>query len=304
MFYLYCRKRTHRDYHFVEIYLVYKNGKLSLPDVRVSRFQGRSVAPEELIGPIPFGPIITLSIEKPVYVGSETCVFTVIPVDSKSLGLVKKEHADVCEHGTWLSYHDTVPKGGPVGPSLSVFYGIPIEPNVFRMLYHGMAKVYQSCSRVWPFKYTEPFVVYHGTSKENIKSIVSEGLKPTQGMLGNAIYFGSFWKAFRFATLTQDYKKRPGAIFRCYTFWSSPFYKTLKSGPCTCGSCGGLFGVDHNGSWKSISEAVFLIPEVGSSVKNEEYACSSVDKVLLDGIAYADAQTEHHEPLNRDLRIH
>lgn len=274
-----------------------------LPKARLARFQGRSVGPESFVGPIPFGPLMNLSTNSPTYLGNQSIALTVVPVDSKSAGVVKRERADIHASGTWLSYHDVVPKGGPIGPSASVYYGVPIEPDLYRILYHGMPMVYQSFASVWPVAFTEPFVVYHGTSKDSIKSILTSGLRPTQGMLGTAIYFGSFWKAFRFATMTQEYIKRPGAIFRAYAFWSLPYFKTIKSGPCTCGKCDGALGVDHAGSWKSLSEAVFLVPEIGSSVKNEEYACSSADKVLLDTIAYAEAQTEHHEPLNRTLQI-
>jgi hypothetical protein len=301
MFYLYCRKRSHHDYHFIEFFATFRNGSLCLPDARVGRFQGRSIGPEDVINPVQYGPLMNLSISRPTYLGSETCCFTVIAVDSKSSGIVKRERSEICANGTWLTYHDVVPKGGPIGPSVAVFYGVPIEHNAFRYLYHGMSRIYESCHKIWPVKFTDPFVVYHGTSKANIKSIITSGLKPTHGMLGTAVYFGSFWKAFRFATLSQDYKKRPGAIFRCYAFWASPYYKTLQSGPCTCGC--NTVGADHTASWTSFGDAVFLIPEVGSTVKNEEYASLNSEKVLLDGIAYAEAQTEHHEPLNRSLQI-
>jgi len=301
MYYLYCRKRTHRDYHFIEFYACFQNGFLCLPESRATRFQGRSVGPEDIIRQVPFGPLMNMSLTRPTYIGSETSSFTVVPVDSKSSGVVKRENSEIRASGTWLTYNDVVPKGGPIGASVAVYYGVPIDISVFRVLYHGMTAIWASCFKTWPVKFTEPFVVYHGTSKANIKSILSAGLKPSPGMLGNAIYFGSFWKAFRFATLTQDYQRRPGAIFRCYAFWARPYYKTLQSGPCTCGC--NVQGSDHLATWTSFGDAVFLVPEVGSSVKNEEYACQTADPILIDGIAYAEAQTEHHEPLNRTLQI-
>ena len=303
MLYLYCRKRTHRDFHFIEFFLPCVNGSLVLPSERLARFHGRSCAADDTTGPIMYGPLMNLSTNRPAYLGSQTFVMTIVPIGSSSSGVVKKERSEILANGTWLTYHDVVPKGGPIGPSASVYYGVPIHPDIYRVMYHGMAAVHHSCYKAWPVTFTDPFVVYHGTSRESIRSILTSGLRPTDGMLGHAIYFGSFWKSFRFATMTQDYKKRSGAIFRCYAFWKTPYFKTLKSGPCTCGTCDNLFGVDHNGSWKKLSEAVFLLPEAGSSVKNEEYACSSIEKVLLDTVAYAESQTEHHEPLNRSLQI-
>lgn len=35
--------------------------------------------------------------------------------------------------------------------------------------------------------YDDPIVVYHGTSKSNVKTIVQESMKPSQGMFGNCI---------------------------------------------------------------------------------------------------------------------
>jgi hypothetical protein len=65
----------------------------------------------------------------------------------------------------------------------------------------------------------DPIIVYHGTAKDNVKMISKEGLKPSMGMLGHAIYLGSFWKAYRYAIMNVDFALRPGALFRVMGFW-------------------------------------------------------------------------------------
>jgi hypothetical protein len=123
-------------------------------------------------------------------------------------------------------------------------------------------------------------------------------------MLGTAIYFGSFWKAFRFSTLTQDYKQRHGAILRCLVFCNGiPQVRTDDSPGCKCTTCSGkLKGLeDHLGLWQKLCNFVMCMP--GKTIKNEEYATPDFSNVLIESVAYAKCQTEHHEPFNRTVQI-
>jgi hypothetical protein len=128
-------------------------------------------------------------------------------------------------------------------------------------------------------------------------------------MLGTAVYLGTFWKAFRFGTLTQDYKKRPGAIMRVYCFPKKlPLFKTVNSERCKCEKC--LKGLtdqtngtlcDHLGLWQKVTDLVIACP--GGPIKNEESAVTNSDILFIDSVAHCTSSTEHHEPLSRNLSI-
>ena len=161
--------------------------------------------------------------------------------------------------------------------------------------------------------------MYHGTARPTVKNILSEGLRPTYGMLGTAVYLGSFWKAFRFATFTQTYEKRPGAVLRCYCFPTKlPLIKTVSSNRCQCDKCtggqsgqsgqGDKFGqagllCDHLGLWQKVTDMVIAWPTPGAPIKNEECAMPDGTLIVVDSVAHVTCHTEHHEPLNRKLLV-
>jgi hypothetical protein len=237
---------------------------------------------------------------------------TVVPVSSQApSGAIKRTRDDLLANGAWAVYLDLVPKGGPLGPAVANYYGLPVDPTLHQVLQNAMAEVYASVKALWPqVQYSaEPFVVYHGTARANVKSIFQGGLKPSFGMLGTAVYLGSFWKSFRFATLTQDYKRRPGAVLRIYAFWRFPYLKSLAgSNRCQCQLCLGAPDAtaklcDHNATWSALSKAVIVLPVVGGPIKNEEYATVDPSTLLIESVGHAEATTEHHEPFNRTLTI-
>jgi hypothetical protein len=293
---MYCRLQRFKDYSFVEFFVEFRpdSKDLGLPNVPLRRFENRSNKVCTLV-PIWGPPLATIEPEFAHY-----CLH-VYTTDSKSLGTTKKILADLKKNGTWLAYHDVVPKGGPIGPSVATYFGLAVSPLLYRLLYNSMKNIYTELE--WTIN-AHPFVVYHGTARSSAKSILENGLKPTEGMLGRAVYFGSFWKAFRFASLTQDYKKRPGAILRCYAFWTTPYFMAPDK-VCKCAKCliGPVPGADHDGQWQSIAECIFLYPWHGGPIKNEEYASINADKIMIDSIGHCTANTEHHEPLNRNLTI-
>ena len=265
-----------------------ESGDLDLPLDPVARFEGRIVKSCTLSGPIRL--CATSSAAPP--------------------GIQKRTFADIHKDGFWAVYHDSVPKGGPIGPSVAVVFGIPVAARVHTALYHGIVEAYAAVRDIWPDVSIEhdPWAIYHGTAKSSLGSIMKEGLKPSFGMLGHAVYLGTFWKAFRFATLTQDYQKRPGAVIRVLGFWTKKLgYRTQFNDPCRCSRCGpkGCPLADHEARWHTLfgHTAVWAIPYAGGPIKNEEYACIDTTTLLMDTVGYATATTDHHEPLNRDFTI-
>ena len=226
--------------------------------------------------------------------------------DSKAPGITKKTRADIEKNGTWIAYGDCLLRGGSPGvESKSVYYGIPILTTAREAIGQNIFELYAAASKTWPdcIIQNEPYVVYHGTSRESVKSIFDNGLRPTQGMLGKAIYFGTFWKAWRFSCMTQDYDARPGAIMRCYAFWRQPVIKTPESDKCLCPECGGRKEppVDHLALWSKLGDSVIAGPT--SILKNEEYACLINEKIVIDSVGHSTKTSLHHEPLDRSFVI-
>jgi len=70
-------------------------------------------------------------------------------------------------------------------------------------------------------------------------------------MLGNGVYLGTFWKATRYACLTQDYKAQSGSVFRIFAFPKNLRELPSPSWKCTCGCptpdiADHLFGIDSD----------------------------------------------------------
>ena len=145
--------------------------------------------------------------------------------------------------------------------------------------------------------------MYHGTAQDSVKSILENGFRPSKGMLGLAIYFGTFWKAWRFSCMTQDYATRPGAILRVYAFWQRPVIKTAQSDKCCCDECKGLKEppIDHESKWSLLGD--FVIAPPSQYLKNEEYACLSTKDLIIDSVGHSTNKNKHHEPLDRSFII-
>ena len=272
VFQMYCRLTNGLKGQFLEFLVVYVNGRLCLPIETLERFDGR----------------VTRSVK------DVDSVLTVHLTDSKKpLITPKRSYADIQTNGIWICSSDAVMRG-----NTSSVYGVPLDPSILS-LRPDISQIYDLLNVPGSVD-NEPIVVYHGTDRSLVKSILAEGLKPSYGMLGTAVYLGSFWKAFRFATLTQDYKKRPGAILRIYAFWPKVYQRTLY-GPCECCTGPGSHIADHKALWSKHAPAVMVAP--GLAIKNEEFACLDDTSLIIDSVAYAIATTEHHEPLNRSLQI-
>lgn len=296
---------------FLEFYLVAGPNGFTLPEEPLARFAGRALCESLYIKPQPLGPA-TLDSGPSIDCPATGPALYVTPVNSAPpQGPIKRTRDDMLQNGVWASYMDLVPRGGPLGPAVSAYYGLPIDPFVWRVMYVQSSMVYAAVQALWPAvdARAEPHVVYHGTAQSAVKSILKAGLQPSFGMLGTAVYTGSFWKAFRFATLTQDYLRRPGAIMRIYAFWALPLVKSLEfSDRCRCTRCAGPPDAiaklcDHNGVWSRMANAVLAYPVPGGPIKNEEYATTSPATLLIESVAHAEATTDHHEPFNRAVTV-
>ena len=276
-----CRKRSAPNGAFLEFFVKFTSGCLECPR-DIGRFKGRISASYDL-------GLIQLHL-----------------TDSKASGITKKSRADIEKNGTWIAYGDCLLRGGYPGiMSKSVYFGIPIEAASREAIHENIFELYRFASKTWPECniQNEPYVVYHGTARDSVKSIFDNGLQPHPGMLGRAIYFGTFWKAWRFSCMTQDYAARPGAIIRCYAFWRQPVIKTSESDKCMCPECNGQKEppVDHLALWSKIGDCVIAGPT--QVLKNEEYACLTNEKIVIDSVGHSTKSTQHHEPLDRSFVI-
>jgi hypothetical protein len=282
---IYARRREGPK-AFLEFFVQHVDGFLTLPKSNLERFSKRL-----LQAPVPIGPYILM------------------PVDSKASGPVRRPLKNIAEDGAWITHADTIARGSYghlIGKS--VYYGVPIDPKLEHSL--NESALYKAVEKLWPdcLLKNEPYVMYHGTARPLVKNILKEGLKPTFVMLGNGIYLGSFWKAFRFAVFTQAYEKRLGAILRVYCFpTKTPLIKTTSSDRCRCDDCSRSkdLGIlcDHLSLWQKVTDMVIAWPSPGSPIKNEECAVPDASCLLIDSVGHVTCMTEHHEPLNRTISI-
>jgi hypothetical protein len=270
MEYVIYRIRHFKDNIFLEVYVTGVENALKLPTQIPTRFLNR--------------------IEKKTLLGPK---FECLKVHSEQKSCGLRTYKNIISDGIWIVESDTIPKGGirelNIPYSISIF-GIPIVSQIPWGALYTIEMIDTKCV---------PIVVYHGTEKCNVKSILQDTLRPSFGMFGNCVYFGSFWKAYRFASFTQDYKARDGAIFRCLAFWKKMYIRNMHMSICICASCVGLQTLsDHAELWTSTKcDALFLFPSTLNGrwfSKSEEYAAKSSDLVLLDSVAYTKKQDTYN----------
>jgi len=314
---LYLRLRTtsvqQEQIFFLEFFLHYEpfHNTLCLPikNLVENRFKDRTVGNPFMLYLNSLGPdfaiesLDQLQLESPLTI----CAVCTSSVQTR---LVQYSYETILSNGIWTSFCDLVPKGGPMGPSKAAIFGIAIQADLHRILWPLKQEIYTKCAMVYnqpKLCFTkDPRVVYHGTAKEFLEPIVEQGFKPTFGMLGTAIYFSHFWKAHRFASMTQDYKPRRGIVVKVYSFWSSTHFISVPRKPCECSDCsvkkGGLLS-DHNQVWALLGDSVHVWPCTGfGCIKNEEFACLDNSKLLIDSFGLCLSSLGPHDvydPFNR-----
>lgn len=256
-----------------------------------------------------------------------TADYQLVPAtyDAKSCDaiLATTRHHTICDAAEekeerpilWVTSGDLRPSGGfgdSIAPKWAV-YGIPLPVEAIQQFYNAFQALKDPM---------EVIIAYHGTDAKNHAAICAEGLKETFGMMGHAVYLGSFYKACRYAKFTQDYEPRKqGIVFRCCI--STKEFGLLKpiadgsAKPCPCSRCRPVSDraqaqvADHAALWKQSFDAILVPVEAtryGNSnyvIRNEEYAvkrhCVSImDARFLDMSSMLDAP---YKPLQRDQTI-
>lgn len=274
------RIRTAGSKSFLEVFLEVRDGVFRAPLTVPKRFEQR----------------IQRKISLPT---ASLCVI------ASEAGPCVPRKADNLKDGLWAVESDWIPKGGIEAlkvPHLAVIFGVPVDPIVSSHEW----KLIHTLLEVNP--YDAPIVLYHGTAKDSIKAILRDGLLASFGMFGVAVYFGSFWKAHRFATMTQDYKARPGAVFRCLCFWTRPYVRNESQLPvCMCSRCSGQpTYADHLERWTAFGDHIWLFPIMLHGhwvVRNFEVAAKDASKVVLDSVAFVDPKLGTYDPCERGHRI-
>ena len=165
--------------------------------------------------------------------------------------------------------------------------------------------------------YYNPLSLYHGTADHLLQECIKE-LKPSFGMLGNAIYLGTFWKACRFATRDQTYQIRKGSLLRYLVFSKNMIELPTGNWKCQCDKCINYCWAahisDHNKIWSLNGDAVHASPCMGIgyrndgeqkwALKNEEWAIEC--PILLTHTSDINLETiePHYDPLARNIFIH
>lgn len=299
---MFCvRVRNVSGNEFLEVFAEGTPRGLRLPERLPPRFANRVIKTLQ-VAAVPCGPCGPYG---PPYRPALPAVVTVHVVNSvASAACGVRTKANILSDGMWLVESDWIPKGGVPGhvPGVATAFGVPVYG--FEAATMAAWRAINDALHVDALQ--APIVVYHGTAKDSVKKIVKETLQPTFGMFGTAVYFGSFWKAYRFAVLTQDYADREGATFRCLAFWRHVHVRNSTTRPtCDCTTCNGAVTYsDHLATWtrkRGISgipaDAVLLLPVAPpptthgqsgpkGSVRNEEYAALTAERVHLDGVGF------------------
>lgn len=278
------RKREALGNTFLEVYFKGNEQNILVPSWDLKRFKGRYDAP--------------------MYFESST----VFQIKSNAQPHAFRTKENILNDGVWLVESDWLGKGGvPAAniPYIATYFGISVDaPNDLKTDWISIQE------KLKVQKHDAPIVVYHGTAKDLVKSILENGLKPSYGMFGDAIYFGSFWKSFRFACLTQDYKDRHGALIRCLVFWKKTYLRNKDALPsCNCLNCkGNPTYADHLQEWaKTDADNIMLYPAMLNGhwmVRNEEYASLTATKIVMDTIGFVKRISEGvYEPWDRTVCI-
>ena len=170
----------------------------------------------------------------------------------------------------------------------------------------------------------EPLALYHGSGADKRELIIKQGLKLSFGMLGDAVYLGTFFKACRYASRQQNYEFRnEGVIFRCLAFALPTKTKQypLQEYACTCKKCteekSGFEKVsDHFAQWNggpfSCAEVLVSYEPFGFKKGGEpKYLCKNAEwafrpeNVLVQEFLNLDLSTvwsPHYHPLQRNCK--
>jgi len=323
-----CRS-TNAFMDFVEFYLEWSDNCLCLPEQGILRFQNRIIQ-STVVQCTQLGPLYASKQPESAQILDPSISLLLCATQSSAPSKASNRTLqNICSDGVWAVYQDTLPQGGPIGEYQSAMFGIPIDPCLHRLIEPILQHVYDFAHQVWPELHfgpiNQPRVVYHGSSKANAQTILQNGLQPSYGMLGTAIYYSHFWKARRYAIWSQKYQERIGTVFRVYAFWPNVLFRCFTSelsplmsmsnicnassntlnisvSPshrCACKTCVSLpkvtsqqlFEADHLQTWSNCAPVVHVWPSFAGDKKaqgclsNEEYAACSNEYSFIDSCA-------------------
>jgi len=276
-----CRNREWNDIHYKEFLFEYdiKTNLLKLAKWH-PRFNKRILTKEEII--------------------IDTINYKCVTVDSKAFDMEEFSSYKIKNtQGIWLVPNDIVKKGENKFEKIEgkrCFFDVAIQEEDAQILEVFFDK--QKISKDFPM------VAYHGTDLIHAKSIEKEGLKESWGMLGKAVYVGTFWKACRFACFDKQYHAQPGQVFRLYafakTFQHFPF-DPEKLWECPCSTECKKHCSDHLGIWQIMNDGAHV--NIGNSkgnLKNEEWAFKERFVFLT---SYAEIEPYTYNPFKRNIQI-
>lgn len=227
------------------------------------------------------------------------------------VGLPMRRRDDLLSAGVWavdddLEEHGAIPGLGV--PGVACVLGVRVDPRA------GAA--WRAARGALPPGDVAPVAVYHGTGEEGLRGVAETGrLRPAPGMLGDAVSVGTFWKATRYAAMTQAHERRArGAVVRAYLDPGRVKVLDGRGEPCPCDRCAAERArraeqvarerldpaydrertrvADHLGRWMSEGYDTAFVPAVPSSggatesgrpmyvVKNAEFAVARPDERL------------------------
>lgn len=268
------RKRVIDSNTFYEYLVLFKNGLLVLPEELPERYKGRTMTLQYVYG------IAMREVDSTPF--SECEEFSMARLEKSS--------------GIWIVRDDCVEKGHYTPdkiPGKAQYFSVPID-------YMTRLNIDQAALLM---RDTGPTVLYHGTELTNVESIRKEGLKSTLGMLGWGVYLGTFWKATRYACLTQDYKPQSGSVFRVFAFPTNIIELPSPSWKCTCG-CSTPDIADHTLSLKNDIHVSQSHLSKDGRIKNEEWVIKG--KTFLQQCAKINEATfpsPHYDPTFRGTLI-
>jgi hypothetical protein len=295
------RHRTFQQLTFLEFLLVYDklSHKLQLPSSIPTRYIKR---------------ILWLSAD-------QTIVRVESSYDNASLQLLKSNDI-VLGNGIWIVENDCLCKGsfGSKVLGIAQFLSFEIAEETCLKIQEISLQIQLQSSQI----FSKPLSLYHGTSAEYLPLIQKNGLEVSKdGMLGNqCIYFGTIWKASRFAIKTQSYKDiKDGIVIRTLIFpkaiinvprdgWICPCLEKCKGNKDHWGS----IISDHCGQWQFQYDCIHAQVIVNEKeqedkkcvLRNEEWAILESVPQLKTHYSFIDLKSlpgPHYDPLFRNVKI-
>lgn len=251
-------------------------------------------------------------------------LYVVQSISTKTCEKICKNKLEICS-GIWLTANDAKLQGSYITDSneldggKSQFMGCTID-HVASNVVVDFEKRCRS-SNYFGNDLQYPLSLYHGTPHSNAEKILHENrLMPTFGMLGHAVYVGTFWKAARFSCYSQDHQKlEKGTIFRLLAFPSNISTFPRKDWMCDCEKCLAFeFGSqvsDHKSTWQKSFDCAHAMPTKSNDIcrdgsfkhplRNEEWAMRDDVKIFLTHYAEVDMSTvgESYNPYLRTIHI-